>query len=238
MQSLIHSSGGLIYHLYALRYSRVLWKSTRQHIRRLLTPLKFKKAVLVGPSGGYLLDKDWLASFKEILIIEPDPLARLMLRRKLPTTSEIVWSGTAVDTLDPKGFRNLLRESDFTPSETAVIFCNVFGQIDQKYNKPFSNLKDFFRHLDNYCLVSIHEEFSTDIGSLEAVQRRQESLHGLSLLKSISRSKNIIDHGTQELFDPAQKSSYFYWTITPKRLHLMVVAKYLVSSQESVTHDV
>jgi len=78
--------------------------------------------VLIGPSGGYALSAQFLARFQRISVLEPDPLARWLLRRRFP--------GAAFDWQDseclpqPGGFARLAAAFP----DAAFLFCNLLGQ--------------------------------------------------------------------------------------------------------------
>ncbi|NDG85242.1 MAG: hypothetical protein EBX52_09445, partial [Proteobacteria bacterium] len=70
-------SGGVFYHLRALRYRKAYWDQHHNGVRKFLEEWNpaSKKLLLVGPSAGYSLPSDWLARFDSIEAFEPDPVA-------------------------------------------------------------------------------------------------------------------------------------------------------------------
>jgi hypothetical protein len=83
---LLDDSGGLGYHLRALRYRRTLWAPFITQVAGWLSTWQAPTThlVIVSPSAGYTIDAAFLQRFDRITILEPDPLARLILRRRFP----------------------------------------------------------------------------------------------------------------------------------------------------------
>ena len=80
------ASGGLGYHWRAWRYRQHRWAPFHEAVAGWLeawTP-PARTLVLVGPSGGYALNARFLSRFEQHVVLEPDPLARLLLRRRFP----------------------------------------------------------------------------------------------------------------------------------------------------------
>ena len=121
---LLHASGGLRWHLTALRHRRRAWQPFCECVSRWLAgwqPAR-DKLLLVGPSAGWTLPEAFVQRFREVRVLEPDPLARLLLARRLAA------SRPHFDTLDafaPGGLA-ALRERY---ADHAILFCNVLGQL-------------------------------------------------------------------------------------------------------------
>lgn len=79
-------SGGLTYHLRALRWRRRLWTPFRAQVAAWLAAWQppCSELLLLGPSAGYTLDPAFLSRFAAIHAVEPDPLAHWLLRRRFP----------------------------------------------------------------------------------------------------------------------------------------------------------
>lgn len=117
-------SGGLGYHLRAWRWRHTLWTPflarTQSWLRAWRPPAE--ELVVVGPSAGYTLDADFLARFRRIHALEPDPLARWLLRRRWP---KIDWRFGCLDALaTADGPAALAAEYP----RAAILFANVLGQ--------------------------------------------------------------------------------------------------------------
>jgi hypothetical protein len=135
---LFHPSGGLIYHGRALRWQRTLWRPFHAAVAQWLAQWlqqwqgtsqhKAEQLVLVGPSGGYALNADFLAHFARLTVLEPDGLARRILQHKFPACrfemADEVTDSPTFKLAQPDGFDHL---AQYYP-KAAFLFCNLFGQ--------------------------------------------------------------------------------------------------------------
>ena len=96
------ASGGLGYHLRALRFRHSLWAPYIATVQRWLHDWRppTDTLVVVGPSAGYALDAAFLARFRSVRALEPDPLARTLLRRRF---AQIAWHFDRLDYLHDGG---------------------------------------------------------------------------------------------------------------------------------------
>jgi hypothetical protein len=154
---ILSPTGGLVYHLRAWQ-NRSTWESTRQQVteaacawlRELQTPAQqfeapFTRRVgrmaIFGPSAGYLLEFakffTLVDRFGEVRIVEPDPIARVIWRRrwqKLPATihRRVALSfDTRTDRLPwwsskPDDFAHWLENEQID----TVLFFGLLGQIE------------------------------------------------------------------------------------------------------------
>ena len=122
--SWLHPSGGLVYHLRAWRHGKGLWRPFHAQVRQWLSRWQPKEGhlVLVGPSGGYALHADFLERFARVTVLEPDPLARLILARRFPHASFRFDADPGLTRGD--GFRRLARRYP----HAAFLLCNLLGQ--------------------------------------------------------------------------------------------------------------
>lgn len=119
---LLAASGGLVWHLAALRYRNTLWRAFRENLEVWLEAWRpsSSRLLLVGPSAGWTLPAALPGRFAEVVALEPDPLARRLLGRR--------FSGIRFDRLDlfaPGGLDAL----HGLYSGYALLFCNVLGQL-------------------------------------------------------------------------------------------------------------
>ena len=124
---LAHASGGLRYHLRALRYRRTQWAPFREALARWLAnwqPPCRRRLLLVGPSGGHTLPADFLGRFEDVVALEPDPLARLILKRRQ------AGARLRFESLDCLSSSDGMDALSTRFGDRAVLFCNVLGQID------------------------------------------------------------------------------------------------------------
>jgi hypothetical protein len=112
--ALVTPTGGLVYHLRALRYGRA-WRPFRAAIERWLVQVlpPGEQLVLVGPSAGHCLPLEHLRRFQRLVVLEPDAVARMLLRRRLRHDNVELRSGDEL--IEPllrgrAGLAELLRE--------------------------------------------------------------------------------------------------------------------------------
>lgn len=126
---LFHPSGSLVYHWRAWRWRTTLWALFHGEVHRWLRDWQpdTRHLVLVGPSGGYALDPNFLARFSRLTVLDPDPLAsrifaRHFQRRDFPKQT-LAWQSES-HLAEAEGFRWL---ADRWP-DAAFLFCNLLGQ--------------------------------------------------------------------------------------------------------------
>jgi hypothetical protein len=121
---LLHSSGGLFYHLRAWRWQSTRWLAFHSEVARWLDAWQPEAAhlVLIGPSGGYALNARFLARFSRITVLEPDTLARHLLRKRF-TDFEFEFADSAW-LAQPDGGGVLAQRYP----DAAFLFCNLLGQ--------------------------------------------------------------------------------------------------------------
>ncbi|MDO9598857.1 MAG: hypothetical protein Q7J47_14160 [Azoarcus sp.] len=140
---LLDPSGGLGYHWRALRYRHHFWAPFISTVAGWLHAWQppTKHLVIVGPSAGYALPTPFLARFGQITVLEPDPLARLILRRRLrPLRLE---AGTLDCLSDRDGPRWLARQYP----DASLLFANILGQAPPLTARPdwAAHLRDALR---------------------------------------------------------------------------------------------
>jgi hypothetical protein len=128
--SLFTPSGGLVYHLRALRYGATLWRPFREAIGAWLVHHlpPGDELVLVGPSGGHCLPLAHLRRFRHLRVLEPDPLARLVLRPRVRGTHVEFDVRDRVLTPLLAGDAGLEAVLADCP-RAAILFCNLLGQL-------------------------------------------------------------------------------------------------------------
>ena len=126
-------TGGLFYHLAALRYRKSHWRPFLSRVDEWLTSWNPREKTLVvfGPSAGWTLPKSFLARFDRIVAVEPDPLARFLFARRIGRSARIEFC-SRTDLLpwlraDVSGepLAEFLRET----GPAAVLFSNLLGQV-------------------------------------------------------------------------------------------------------------
>jgi len=233
--SLFTPSGGLVYHLRALRYRTRLWAPYRTALAEWLAeslPLA-DELILVGPSAGHCLPLARLGRFGRLLVLEPDPLARWLLRRRLPHArieaehrdlllGPMLSGRPGLDTVLARRPR------------AAVLFCNLLGQLH--WDLPDEEQARFHAELQRRVLpqltgrswASFHDRWSLDGEQLAApaatlrFQRRpSDDELGIACFGATGAPLTALDHGTSQLFPDALPRCYFGWQLTPRALHVV-----------------
>ncbi len=231
---LLHPSGGLLYHLRALRYRKPLWKPFSTQLEPWLSEAfrGCSELLVVGPSAGYCLSSRFLKQFNKIYFIEPDPIARLLftgrsLKWPHGATAKSIASTHAI--LDPSPMR-FLKILDSMP-RAGVLFSNILGQLslylddfDEASKRPWVlNPGAIETLLENRTWASFHdrlsgpgnvllEEFVSEAGAL--------SNDVLASFFFTQAPKGLADHDCL-LFPKARNVQYWAWELTPGRFHLI-----------------
>jgi hypothetical protein len=234
--SLLTPSGGLVYHLRALRYGQSLWAPFRTNLASWLVASQLGSAeelLLVGPSAGHCLPLAWLGRFRRLTLLEPDPVARRLLSLRLPQRGleteqrdlllEPLLSGRA-------GLDAVLARRP----RAAVLFCNVLGQLHfalsdeehQRFQAEF--VRRIVPALDGRAWASFHDRWSFDLEADSALPERlaferkpAEMTLAEAWFGADGPTVTALDHGTSQLFPEALPHHYFGWQITPGAWHVV-----------------
>ena len=214
------SSGGLTYHLRALRFAKNYWQGHRKGTQKFLEAWNPKASalVLVGPSAGYSLPEEFLNRFTQIIAIEPDAIARLLFAARLKVKP--TWKPGSLDFSQP------VTKEQF-PEACAFLFANVLGQV------PIRNVPQFRANFMNFVngheWASYHDalsgeefEFDTDeSGHRKATLAQMKSWIYLKFTKK--STLEVTAHVAPDLFLEKDHLQYRYWQwqLTPKRSHLI-----------------
>jgi hypothetical protein len=241
--SLVGPAGGLRYHLRAARHARALWQPFRDQIGAWLldwaagaapagTPL-----LLVGPSAAYCLP-DALLAGRRIVGLEPDPLARWLLERRLRrlgSTAKFVSEDLFVAPVlaqEGRGAAPLRALLEAHP-EAALLFCNFLGQLHLLVDETQTErLLGAWRSALGGLLrgrrwASLHDRVSGDVAPVGPLPyRAAERLDDEALLERLYPASSpspgaLLDHHTEGLFDAALPHTYFSWRLTPSTTHLI-----------------
>lgn len=219
---LLHPSGSLPYHLRAWLWRRSLWAPFHAEVRRWLTDWRPENShlVLIGPSGGYALSLQFLERFQHIHVLEPDPLARWILRRRFPQIH-----------FNPQDSRYLARPGGFAQlaenhPDAVFLFCNLLGQELQGQPPGFDRaawLAELEPALAGRAWASWH-----DLVSSRRMPERQMHLH-LERAQPLETllaqwwqggTLEIVDHATTGLCSDAPRN-YAIWHLAPHAWHLI-----------------
>lgn len=233
--SLFTPSGGLVYHLRAWRHRASLWAPFRQAVETWLasTLLGPGELVLVGPSAGHCLPDSVLRRFEQVLVLEPDPVARWLLGRRLTHAQiEIEARDLLVEPLlrSGEGLGELLRARP----RASVLFCNLLGQLHFALSEEQqATFRRAFRErilpeLASRKWASFHDRWSLDRSAAEPVplMRTFSALPsddelGASWFGADAAPVAVLDHHTSQLFPSHLPRRYFSWQITPSALHVV-----------------
>lgn len=131
LRGLNNFAGGLRYHLNARRFRRTLWRPYTDEVALLLQQWapQNRRLVIIGPSAGWHLPAAFLQQFEAVIAIEPDPLARWLLKRRFPS---VAWQFHCDDYFTPQ---HPLGWSDNTARlfgdfpDAALLFAHFLGQL-------------------------------------------------------------------------------------------------------------
>jgi len=230
-------AGGLRYHARALS-SRRLWAPFKRELGTWLTSFqpRVKRAVLVGPSAAYTFPDAFLAQFSELTVFEPDPVALLLLKRRLRSLGvERVRIEPRDQLLRPllagdAGLAELLAGDP----ELTLVFGNVLGQTSFLLREPdFERFKSAFREriaplLASRSWLSFHDRLSGSVPpSIAGCFLSRTRLSDASVLRELYSSEKpgrvveLFDHQSDGLFSSELPHAYFSWQIEAARYHLI-----------------
>lgn len=193
-------SGGILYHWRAWR-SKSNWKDFRLGIERWLNEWNpsSKELLLIGPSGGYTIPSTWLKKFTSIKAFDQDPLAPYFFRKNHPqvpvsfTRKNLFWKDGK---LDFKILALILRDHP----ESAVLFCNVLGQVLLEGKATELEWSDYLKNLRTLLK-----------------EREWASYHDLYT----HENGQIIDHLMQGEWSQSIPARRLQWQLTPNSLHIV-----------------
>ena len=234
-------AGGVRYHLRAARFSRRLWEPFRWALGDWLLRWQTVEPtlLLVGPSAGYNLQPFLLERFQRVVVLEPDPLARWLLQRRLARVP-----------LDPRPALELIAEDQlvYHPERlpvllerlgpTAILFCNVLGQLrhligsDDTEDARFAAVRSAVRSaLSGRSWASFHDRVSgflrpTFDGVVISDARLTDeevisSAYESSASQAQLESNELLDHLTEGFFPAELPHAYFVWELSPGLFHLI-----------------
>jgi len=214
-------SGGLFYHLRALRFRRRFWESHQSGVKAFLDSWNptAKSLTLIGTSAGYSLPTEWLNRFESITAYEPDGMARFLFER--------------IHGLKPKWIKYRFPFHGADPiarlpkDGSAVLFCNVLGQIEIPNTHRLQRSLEL--HLSDREWASYHDALSgegiefdlEDVGPGRALLPQMKEW---VYVRSRTRGEIQINaHHAPDLFKTTKALvfRYWQWRITPAQTHLI-----------------
>ncbi|MEI9936343.1 MAG: hypothetical protein WDO69_03880 [Pseudomonadota bacterium] len=235
--SWLNPAGGLRYHLRALRAGRD-WQPFRAALASWLSAFHAPaaRAVLIGPSAGYTLPDALLSQFAAITVLEPDPIAGVLLGRRLRALGVAEVRVERRDRLimplldGGDGLTELLRADP----RASLIFGNVLGQTRFLLQDPdFERMKRAFRErigplLAGRAWLSFHDRLSGSLApNFEQPFAAPSRLDDQAVLRELYPSApgnapvELFDHQSDGFFPTDLAHTYFHWPIDRARHHLI-----------------
>jgi len=211
-------AGGLRYHARALRHHRA-WAPFHAAVAGWLRGWEAAAVggdlVLVGPSAGYALPAGWLGNFRRVLALEPDPLARFLLRRR-PDAGALSFS--PIDALT--GADGLAALAAAAPG-SALLFCNVLGQVPAPPGQGWRGLLE--RALADRTWASFHDVFSTERPPDDPSPRGFDRPPPLPDLLGAVWTGGVLEGFTHDTYRMGGDAPHAYacWALAPRQHHLV-----------------
>ncbi len=212
-------SGGILYHLSALRHRKRNWSDFIDQLHEFLMmwPQKNETLTIFAASGGYCLKPEFLARYKYIRAIDPDPLARTIFQWR--NKMQVPW--TSENLFIPHGLAGL-STLERTCQNSDLLFSNFYGQLPlllKMQTTDFENLKLLTQNLFsavNCC--SFHDIYSTD----KNIELSNHELNADSFkIEQIKQSTVFVDHLTQPIFSFATNKKRFLWHLRPQQTQII-----------------
>lgn len=212
---LIDASGGLVYHWRALRYRRRVWQPFVAQVARWLADWQppQRELVLVGPSAGYTLDRAFLERFTRVIVLEPDPLARSLLRRRF---AGIPFEEGRVDCF--AGLDGPRALSQAYP-HAAILFSNSLGQQSERLGADW--LTALPQALAAHSWATYHDVVAVERAPLRNAVREAVAGESFEMLLGAfwgGGQLEVCDHASFGVL-PAQ--AHTVWALTPQWHHLI-----------------
>lgn len=237
-------SGGVVYHATALRRQSA-WAPFREKVREwivgewLARRSLTKELVVFGPSAGWTLDASIFARFECVTLVEPDPFARFLFKRRFSRdtlrATEFRFEARA-DLLPwfakPFGSSESLTEFLSKRDSAALLFANVLGQVpllipsltDRDHEIASRSLLETLRGRE---WASYHDLFSSrtmpDLRSYAAggLEASHEGWQSLALAETLFPSgSEVFDHMTAWL-SRDRTTKLTHWELRPGQSHVV-----------------
>lgn len=225
----VGSTGGLGWHLRALRYRRSLWANYLGHTAQFLQdwssqslkPAQVSELIIVGASAGWSLPPQWLRGFSSIVLIDPDPLASWLFKRNHPLQASQTRQWLR------QTFESALPECLAARPQAAVLFNNLLGQlrlVSPDLDATEHQLAQIKTLLVDRHWASFHDRLSGDWAQAQqsaTTLRSKGAVSNDQLAKSFGRGGEWLDHLTDQVLPVDTPRVLYPWRITPDRLHVV-----------------
>ncbi|MES2856276.1 MAG: hypothetical protein V4692_10460, partial [Bdellovibrionota bacterium] len=192
-----------------------------------------KRLLLFGPSGGYSLPVEFLQRFERIDIIEPDPFARLIFKRRFPALAKKLHFAREFTTLPwwhsdseipERAFTEFLERGEAEYGPAAVLFSNFLGQLPllRLNYEDTASRNGFLTALSKKSWASFHDLFS---GRTIDMNRHPDSIVMSEDTEVMARrffrnEAEVVDHGTTWL-GRGRAIPVCHWLLTPRNSHVI-----------------
>ena len=217
----LRRSGGLWWHLRAMRYRR-LHDPFRRSIASFLGAWSpgAVELIVVGPSAGWCLPRPFLHRFSRLMLVDLD------------TSAPFFFSVRHARALQRAGVRIEWRHEDFVRClpevlsvrpAAAVLFCNVLGQLALERGDHERCLALLPGWLTGRSWASFHDRFSAILppadGRGDPHPFVSHAPMDAIMLRRFALSREWTDHGTDGVLPEGTVRHYLPWRIIPERFH-------------------
>lgn len=248
LKYLVGPTGGLSYHWIASRRAAREWKPFRAQVDSWLTewrqslPKSITELVIFGPSGGYTFSLKSLSSFTKLTFVEPDPVARYLLKRKVDRSAQTKSFDFISDesllpwfSEEPCQFEKFVEDHP----HAAFLFSNLLGQIPLLVSKSHlasqnqAAQDEFLNALQGRAWASYHDLFSCAKAKHAKLSANAiPSFKGFEASTRLSEiaiatfpgSQTLVDHETSWL-SVGRRTEFSLWPLTKNQVHLIGFVK-------------
>lgn len=217
----LRRSGGLWWHLRAMRYSR-LHDPFKRSIAGFLEAWSpgVTELILVGPSAGWCLPHPFLHRFSRLMLIDLDTSAPFLFTVR--HARALRQAGVRIEWRHEDLVRCLPEALSVRPS-AAVLFCNVLGQLALERDDHERCLTLLPGWLTGRSWASFHDRFSAILppagGSGDPRPFVSRAPMDAAMLRRLACGGEWTDHCTGGVLPEGTSRHYLPWRIIPERFH-------------------
>jgi hypothetical protein len=224
LHHLLTPSGGLEWHLRALRYRTRLWAGFRDELRGWLAEWHpaARDLLLVGASAGWCLPDAFLTRFQRIDAVDLDPLAPVLFRALHGRPLAAARTALRFERVDV--FTRLPDLLACHPHH-AVLFANLLGQ--RRFHRADvaateAELAGVAARLTGRAWASFHDRLSGDARDLAGTPHGfacAGALAPAALARRVGATGEWLDHLTTDVLPASATRRLMPWRFRPGRLH-------------------
>jgi len=221
---LLTPSGGLEWHLRALRRRHRLWAGFRDELDRWLAAWRpaAHDLLLLGPSAGWCLPGGFLTRFRRVDAVDLDPLAPLLFRAlhgRALAAAGATFGFVRADALD--GLDRLLAHHP----DHAVLFANLLGQ--RRFHRTDADtteaeLSGGGARRAGRAGAAVHARQTGRVRDLDRAPEAfacRGALAPAALARRVGASGEWLDHLTTHVLPDGVERRIMPWRLRPGRLH-------------------